>query len=282
MKESRTISWTPEEEETLRQVWPTTKTRLIVNILPRHKRMAIHHRARKLGLKKDARHSGRRVYQPIWKFWDEWSPDLAYVIGLLAADGTVMNTSSHYQHGVKLVLKQSDEHILQQIKELAGGSIHPSKTVNAMGWRLNGNDVAARLKELGLVPNKTFRQSVPYIPTEYRHHFVRGYFDGDGCISQSQKTETAHAAYQWSLAGNRRFLCGIKRLLIAGIPHLRAYLRARPIKKFNGKNIYTFAIYKRSAIVKVVKWIYSDANLHLIRKKRIADRWVAEWGHLRG
>lgn len=39
------------------------------------------------------------------------------------------------------------------------------------------------LLNLSLMPKKEDRLRLPKIPEEYLSHFIRGYFDGDGCIS---------------------------------------------------------------------------------------------------
>ena len=35
----------------------------------------------------------------------------------------------------------------------------------------------------GINPCKSFNIEFPYVPEEYLHHFVRGYFDGDGHVN---------------------------------------------------------------------------------------------------
>ena len=47
---------------------------------------------------------------------------------------------------------------------------------------LSGKKIVKDLEEKGLHPNKTFTIKYPEISEELERHFLRGYFDGDGCI----------------------------------------------------------------------------------------------------
>lgn len=47
-----------------------------------------------------------------------------------------------------------------------------------------GNKVMYQdLVNLGVTPKKAKRISIPSVPEQYFKFFVRGYFDGDGCIN---------------------------------------------------------------------------------------------------
>lgn len=41
----------------------------------------------------------------------------------------------------------------------------------------------------GCVPNKSLILKPPKIDNELINHFIRGYFDGDGCVSFNSKTK---------------------------------------------------------------------------------------------
>ena len=57
-------------------------------------------------------------------------------------------------------------------------------------WKLNfGNrEIAKQLINIGCVPAKSMIMEFPTLPEELVHHFIRGYFDGDGCIFLSKPT----------------------------------------------------------------------------------------------
>lgn len=35
----------------------------------------------------------------------------------------------------------------------------------------------------GIMPWKSYDVQFPFVPEEYLHHFIRGYFDGDGYVN---------------------------------------------------------------------------------------------------
>ncbi|MDY4183935.1 MAG: LAGLIDADG family homing endonuclease [Candidatus Onthovivens sp.] len=44
------------------------------------------------------------------------------------------------------------------------------------------------------------------MPEEYIHHFIRGYFDGDGSISKYQKKENYKYSYHINIVGTQDFI----------------------------------------------------------------------------
>ncbi|MCX5712302.1 MAG: LAGLIDADG family homing endonuclease, partial [Candidatus Omnitrophica bacterium] len=49
--------------------------------------------------------------------------------------------------------------------------------------QIGSKEIYNTLLKLGLKPAKANRLSLPEIPRKYFRHFVRGYFDGAGCVS---------------------------------------------------------------------------------------------------
>lgn len=98
------------------------------------------------------------------------------------------------------------------------------------------------------------------IPDNLFHHFVRGYFDGDGSISYSKKGD--FLKWEWELAGTKQFLTRIREKLSL------LDLSIQEIRQF-GK-IFRFRIAKsKTAELKILyDYLYQDASLFLERKKK--------------
>lgn len=92
-------------------------------------------------------HNRKRVNE---NFFKTWSPQMAYVLGFIFADGAIED------------LRKSSRTCY----------IH-----------LASNDKS--LLKLGVMPRKSLTMKFPYIPEEYLSFFIRGYFDGDGCLYSS-------------------------------------------------------------------------------------------------
>jgi len=54
---------------------------------------------------------------------------------------------------------------------------------------LTSSKLITDLNNLGIYQNKTMILKYPNIPKELEHHFMRGVFDGDGCISIHKRRE---------------------------------------------------------------------------------------------
>lgn len=114
------------------------------------------------------------------------NPDMAWLLGFLAADGTVRQKNNN----IKIGLSSKDEEILFKIKnllELTNSSVTHYETnkgydVSELAWTCKQHKID--LARYGIVPNKTFCLKPPYdLDEKYYKDYIRGYFDGDGSIS---------------------------------------------------------------------------------------------------
>jgi hypothetical protein len=144
----------------------------------------IRRKIRKFGIKR-SRHS-HKINE---HFFEEWSNDMAYIVGFVFSDGSI-NTSLHHN---KLVFSIStkDEAVL----EFIASKIQPSKSIyryskiNKSGSSseysvldLSSKILVDSLNKLGCFSDKTHKDmSFPTnIPKEFIASFLLGLFDGDG------------------------------------------------------------------------------------------------------
>lgn len=123
-------------------------------------------------------------------YFDSWSDDMAYILGYIFADGSI----GAQKRSVRFQLNSDDKNAVQFVKEelKVRGGLHHSpgngSTRESIYVDLNSVIIVQRLIELGVHPRKTFRNDpFPNVPDKYLPHFIRGYFDGDGCVSISKK-----------------------------------------------------------------------------------------------
>ncbi len=111
---------------------------------------------------------------------------MAYVLGFFTADGDMFTNprGAHY-----FAFTSTDYELIDKIKEFLNSEhkigSKKGETNKKIGYRLQiGSKMMFNdLIELGLTPNKSKTIRLPKIPKLYFNHFLRGYFDGDGCIS---------------------------------------------------------------------------------------------------
>jgi len=188
-------------------------------------------------------------------------PVRAYVAGLLAADGNVLER----QKRISLELSIRDRELVNLVRdELAPGfpvreRVRPSGIETAT-LAITSTELCADLAELGITPRKSLTLRWPLrLNRVLARAFLLGYFDGDGFVTWSR---TGRYVYpRWGLCGTEAFLSSAMRVISAeaGVPPRRA-------RSETGKKMYVLAIGGADAFV-VDRWIHSEGTLGLERKR---------------
>lgn len=113
-------------------------------------------------------------------------PEKAYWVGFLTADGSIS------KDGYKLTLPLKDQEPIINFKKhtesehkLGDYLVYDKRTKKSYqkyDIQITSRDFVSHLINLGLSNAKSFTCSMPRIPLEFFSHFLRGLFDGDGCI----------------------------------------------------------------------------------------------------
>ncbi|MBI3334877.1 MAG: LAGLIDADG family homing endonuclease [Candidatus Portnoybacteria bacterium] len=112
-----------------------------------------------------------------------WSPELAYVLGLIATDGCLSGDGRHIDFTSKDIelietLKRCLK-ISNKIGKKYGGFSRPTES-----YRVQFSNVIFYrwLLTIGLMPNKTKSIGALKVSDDYFFDFLRGHIDGDGTI----------------------------------------------------------------------------------------------------
>ena len=118
------------------------------------------------------------------------------------------------------------------------------------------NDLIAN----GAIRDKTYTMQLPNIPNELMCHFIRGYFDGDGCIYITKKN---------------RIRCHFDSVSTIFLEQLRKFLYDTGINSYlyisknnNGKykDLYRLEIAGVEYTQKFLQYIYNNSQIYLDRK----------------
>jgi len=190
--------------------------------------------------------------------------DKSYWLGFLYADGYVrMKNNKSGELRLKLGLK--DKQHIELFKSCIKSShkIKDIKSYVTVGdkkyesecstFSIYNTKIVSDLYRHGCVNNKTFKIKLPNLKEDLIRHFIRGYFDGDGCISIPTNIK---------ILGNEEFISSLQKLLC---------------EKLNSSRVYNYKNGKiRSLIISNIKdticfmnYIYQDSNIFLERKRKI-------------
>ena len=202
----------------------------------------------------------------------------AYWLGFIYADGWISTEKNRNRLGIELSIKDK-EHLekfeLFVCKEKNKNMIKTRTRVDTFNIDKNlpieqkrktetaliafdSKKIVNDLINLGCVQNKTFIIKFPtkeQVPEHLIRHFLRGNFDGDGCISKKTK--------QLTFLGTQDFCEKIKTQI--------EKITSGNSKVTKTKNIYRFSksLMKKEQLLKVYNFFYKDATIFLERKRNI-------------
>ena len=111
-----------------------------------------------------------------------WTSNLAYAVGLLVTDGSLSSDGRHFD------LTSKDIEQLENFKKSLNLKVRIGWKTSGLGGkkypRVQFGDIKLYrwLLSIGLEPNKTKTIGELKIPDRFFFDFLRGHFDGDGCI----------------------------------------------------------------------------------------------------
>src|SRR3989344_36374 len=150
-------------------------------------------------------------------FFKKWSSKMAYVLGYIYADGHLEDAT--YIRGKYLRVTSTDNDSIVNIKRLLD-SEHKIVISPKIGnrkeqylLRIGSHVIFNDLLEHGVCPRKSLIIELPNIPDKYLGDFVRGYFDGDGCIHLETKNGSIRCMRTIFTSGSRKYLVQLAGLL---------------------------------------------------------------------
>lgn len=209
---------------------------------------------------------GNRKYKLNENYFDEIdTPNKAYILGFLYADGC----NCMQKRTIHISLQEEDKQILEDMRNEIGSEKEleyiDNSNKHTFGytyknmWRLNmfSKHMCETLENIGMMPNKSLKITFPNIDESLYSHFIRGLFDGDGCIHNGNGRITYHC----SITGTYD-LCN----------YLKDYFQTlgirsnvREASNHNGITA-VFEVYRKKDTKDFLDFIYKDAEMYLDRK----------------
>ncbi len=207
------------------------------------------------GEKSRIQSSNNRKYHINQDYFKTWSHNMAYTLGLWFADGCIYGGKMF-----DITLHKKDKYILKQIaKELQyEGNLYDY--VDRQAARLNFSCVIIYndIKRLGGIECKSNTMNFPNVPEEYLSDFIRGYFDGDGCIMNLKNNRI-----------NTAFTCGSKKFLDKLLEILKEHAG---VEGGSYDPSYASLKFGKKDSIKIGNYIYkNNPELFLLRKRKKFD-----------
>jgi len=191
---------------------------------------------------------------------------MAYVLGFFIADGclTINPRNSHF-----IEFSSNDRDVLEKIKivmesghKIGCRKYNSSRLRDSYRLQIGSKEIFKDLVKLGFTVNKSKTVKLPKIPSKYFADFLRGYFDGDGCVSYSnyfRKQRNKYFKYIIVMftSGSEDFLVGLAKYI------------EKEIKIKSPRVIYHQAYclsYLSNNAVRILRYIYNNPVIYLDRK----------------
>ena len=199
----------------------------------------------------------------------------AYWLGFIYADGYVSSSTSYsYSIGISLAIK--DKTHLNKFVKFINGNVPVKDYLQNNAYKANTKYskllLSSRmmyddLVRQGVIEHKTDKLKWPNnLPINLENHFIRGYFDGNGCLThvnrKRKKSKILFHDYAIKILSTEDFLTELyKRIKQTGI--------TTPLKFYKRKTFQTVSSLEISGncnVEKVLTYMYKDATFYLDRK----------------
>lgn len=190
----------------------------------------------------------------------------AYWLGFIYADGS----HSCKRYSLRICLKKEDAYILKEFYKDIGCNREISYFLNKQYNQeyayayVQHPYLSKTLLEKGVPADKSFKIIFPpdnIVPETYKKDFIRGYFDGDGCISNPK----IYYKISYSITGNYDFLNGLKKYLLKNIKTFTDI----PLYKSSNSDVYTLSRGGINKVQEFLDYIYEDSTIYLKRKHEL-------------
>ena len=206
------------------------------------------------------------------------SKESAYLLGFYIADG---NLSGNY-FGISL--NEKDKNTLEILKNIIAPNYkllfvpervnkYNIKTNSMYSFKIYNKHISNVLNSYNFGKNKTYNNKSinKIVPEKFMWHFIRGYFDGDGCISKSDTTkkhttksgeqkEYHHTNIRWTIISKDKLI----------LEELNSFINSFEVNTYvypDSKGNFLIGTHSIQEIQKIYKYLYKDSeNLRMERK----------------
>lgn len=255
--------WTEEDLDFIKHNYMEMNTADIAQLLNRTKN-AVKLKAERMGLKK-------YPYTCDYRYFDKIdTEEKAYWLGFLTADGWINKNEKNNAGVTGVELQYGDIGHLKKFNKSIGGnyqitdrwrtcpiSTKPEKKNHSCILRIFSLTMYNSLVKLGFTNNKSFDSYIPPVENKLIRHYMRGYFDGNGCFGFSNNNlKISFITASKHLADDIVKIVNQHRCRMLMESHVSTF----------GTTLYRPTINCLKDKIKFLDWIYKDCSIYLDRK----------------
>lgn len=205
---------------------------------------------------------GARKYNVDDTFFDNIdTEEKAYWLGFFLADASVSDNENRITIGLSI----RDYDHLHRLKKSLNMTYPIREFISSNGYEsceisFNSKNIKEKLISYNVIPNKKKYGKHPLLllNNDLIKHYIRGFFDGDGSVSETIRKENGNKRYAIEIASCQEMLIFIKNFL------KNNNIEVSDIKKH--MSIYEIKTSNNLEIIKFFNLIYKNANIYLPRK----------------
>lgn len=260
----KTSPWTDDEVNFVKDYYMEMKTSDISKLLNRTN-SAIELKASRLGLKK-------YPYMCDYHYFDEIdTEEKAYWLGFLTADGWINKNDKNNAGVTGIELQYGDINHLKKFNKSIGGNYkitdrwrpcaistsNKEKEHHTCCIRIFSLTMYNSLSDKGFTKDKSFDCNIPDLREDLIRHFIRGYFDGDGCLCFTNKSFNINfATASKTLNDDVAKILKLENFNVIESTYINNY----------STTMYRLDICRQQDKINFLDWIYQDCNIYLDRK----------------
>jgi len=210
---------------------------------------------------------------PLKKF--EWTPNLAYIVGLLVTDGNLSKDGRHIN------MRSSDVDLLKTFQLILNLDAKIAQSYNngfakKSSYRIQFSNVQLYnwLISIGITPAKTYTIGKIKIPEKYFRDFLRGHLDGDGTIftyidkynHYRDRTYINQRIFTKFISAGQLHITWLYNQIKKLTPVRGALIRNNPTRP-NRVPMWEIKFSKYESL-KLFKWLYYNKDLPTLKRKR--------------
>ena len=257
------VPWTNEELNFLKDNYFNMTNNEIGEILNRSP-SAIRLKGSRMGFKKYPYYCNYHYFDVID------TEEKAYWLGFLSADGWINKNDKSNAGVVGIELQYNDIKHLQKFNKCIQGnyritdrwrtctlSPYPDKLNHMCVIRIFSVVMYNALESLGFTNNKSFDIEIPELRNDLYRHYLRGFYDGDGCLSVSNNRLSV--SFCTASEALKNDIIELVRIHNIDIKDYSCIYK-------NGTVMYRPEVTKNSEKLKLLDYMYKDASIYLDRK----------------